>query len=285
MKILAGIILIFLLYICIEIYLETHRFVITRYEVKTKKLPKERKAKKIIFLSDFHNQKYGEKSIKLVQAIQKEHPDLILVGGDMLVGKSTIPYTNAVDFVKQLPAIAPVYYTNGNHEQRMHEKPEIYENLYWQYKEELEKEGVVFLNNDRIVFDEDNFQIVGMELPKKCYTKIKKAELELSEMKERIGEKEDRFTILMAHHPGYAKQYWQWGADLVLSGHLHGGVVRLPFLGAAISPQYHLFPRYSGGYYKEGEQGIIVSKGLGMHTIKIRLWNPAEMVVFTLQGE
>ena len=285
MKILAWIILIFIVYIFIEIFWETHHFVITRYEVKAKKLPKEMRAKKIIFLSDFHNQKYGEKSKKLVEAIQNEHPDLILIGGDMLVGKSTIPYDNAVDFVKQLPKIAPVYYTNGNHEQRMHEKPEVYGNRYFQYKEELEKDGVVFLNNDRILFGEENIQIVGMEIPKKCYTKIKKTELELSEIKERIGEKEDGFTILMAHHPGYAKQYWQWGADLVLSGHLHGGVVRLPFLGAAISPQYHLFPRYSGGYYKEGEKGIIVSRGLGMHTIKIRLWNPAEMVVFTLQGE
>ena len=285
MKILTGIILIFLLYILIEIHWETHHFVITRYEVKSKKLPKEMKAKKIVFLSDFHNQNYGEKSIKLVEAIRKEQPDLILIGGDMLVGNSKIPYENALDFVKQLPKIAPVYYANGNHEQRMHEKPEIYGDLYWKYKQELESEGVVFLMNDTILFGEEKIRLSGMELPQKCYRKLKNTELELSEIEERIGKGKEGFTILMAHHPGYAKQYWRWGADLVLSGHLHGGVVRLPLLGAAISPQYHLFPRYYGDYYKEGEKGIIVSRGLGMHTIKIRLWNPAEMVVFTLQGE
>lgn len=285
MKILVGIILIFLLYILIEIYWETHHFVITRYEVKSKKLSKEGKPKKIIFLSDFHNQSYGEKSIKLVDAIRKEHPDVILIGGDMIVGKNNVPYTNALDFVKQLPKIAPVYYANGNHEQRMHENPKVYGEIYWNYKKELEKEGIVFLINSTVSFGDDDIWISGMELPKRCYTKIKKEALELSEIEERMGHKEEGFYILMAHHPGYAKKYWQWGADLVLSGHLHGGVVRVPFLGAAISPQYHLFPRYSGGYYKEGEKGIIVSKGLGMHTIKIRLWNPAEVIVFNLQGE
>lgn len=285
MKILLGIIVIFLLYILIEIYWETHHFVVTRYEVKSQKLPKEMKAKKIVFLSDFHNQNYGEKSIRLVEAIRKEHPDLILIGGDMLVGNSKVPYKNAVDFVKQLPKIAPVYYANGNHEQRMHEDAQIYGNLYWDYKKELEKAGVVFLVNEDIIYGEEKIQIEGLELPKKCYEKFKKPTLEVAEIEERIGKVKDGFTILMAHHPEHVKTYWQWGADLVLSGHLHGGVVRLPLVGAAISPQYQIFPRYSGDYYKEGNQGIIVSKGLGMHTIKIRLWNKAEMVVFTLQGE
>lgn len=284
MKILLGIIVIFILYILIEIYWETHHFVVTRYTVRSKKLPKEMK-KKIIFLSDFHNQSYGEKSVKLVEAIRKESPDLILIGGDMLVGNSKIPYDNALDFVKQLPEIAPVYYANGNHEQRMHEKPKAYKDLYWKYKEELEKAGIVFLVNDGIFYGEEKIRIVGMELPYKCYDKFKKTPLQLAEMEERIGKTGGEFTILMPHHPEYAKEYWQWGADLVLAGHLHGGVVRLPFIGAAIDPQYRLFPRYSGNYYQEGEKGIIVSKGLGVHTINLRLWNKAEMIVFTLQGE
>lgn len=285
MKILAGIILIFLLYILIDIYWEMHHFVITRYEVKSKKLPKDRKAKKVVFLSDFHNQNYGEKSIQLVEAIRKEQPDFILIGGDMLVGNSKVPYKNALDFVKQLPKIAPVYYTNGNHELRMHENPKTYGDLYWKYKQELEQEGVIFLNNDTIFFNEEKIRIAGIELPQKCYEKFKEAELDLKEIESRVGKIEEGFTILMAHHPLYAECYWNWGADLVLAGHLHGGVVRLPFFGAVISPQYRLFPKYSGDYYQKGEKGIIVSRGLGMHTIKIRLWNPAEVVVFTLQGE
>jgi len=285
MKILAGIILIFLFYILIEIYWETHHFVITRYEVKSQKLSKDMKKKKVVFLSDFHNQNYGEKSIQLVETIQKEQPDLILIGGDMLIGNSKTPYEKALDFVKQLPKIAPVYYANGNHEQRMHEDLKVYGNLYRSYQQELEKAGVIFLMNDTISLDEGKILISGMELPRKCYEKFKTAELTISEIEERIGKSKDEFTILMAHHPVYADCYWDWGADLVLSGHLHGGVVRIPFMGAVISPQYRLFPKYSGGYYQKGEKGIIVSRGLGMHTIKIRLWNPAEVVVFTLQGE
>ena len=287
MKILLGIICIFIIYIAIEIYWETHSFVITRYDVKTKKLPKDMVQKKIVFLSDFHNQDYGEHAQKLVDAIRREEPDLILIGGDMVVGKKDIPCTNGLEFVRQLPDIAPVYYANGNHEQRMHEREYLYGRKFWEYKEELEKSGVHFLMNEDVVLGEgeEQIRITGLEIPIACYKKFKKRAISLSEVEERIGEVKDEFQILLAHHPAYAQTYWEWGADLVLSGHLHGGVVRLPFVGAVINPQYHLFPKYSGDYYKHGDKGIIVSRGLGMHTIKIRLWNRAEIVVFTLNGQ
>lgn len=287
MKILLGIICIFLIYIAIEIYWETHSFIIKRYEVKTKKLPTDMKQKKIIFLSDFHNQEYGKNSEKLVEAIRKEQPDLILIGGDMVVGKKDIPCTNGLEFVKQLPSIAPVYYANGNHEQRMKERESWYGRKFLDYKEELDKYGIHFLMNEDVVLGEgeEKIRITGLEIPIACYKKFEKLPLYLADIEECIGHVKDGFQLLLAHHPAYAKTYWEWGADLVLSGHLHGGVVRIPFIGAVINPQYHLFPRYSGDYYKNGDKGIIVSRGLGMHTIKIRLWNRAEMVVFTLEGK
>lgn len=287
MKTIWWIVTFFLLYVVVEIYWETHHFVITRYKVKTKKFSKQTQGIKIVFLSDLHNQMYGEHSWKLLNAIQKESPDLILIGGDMLVGNPKISYEPALDFIKQLPTIAPVYYGNGNHEQRMHEQKEMYGRKFWNYKEALEKVGVTFLINETRIFEKNGemIHLTGIEIPKRCYQKFKQVYLAKAEMEERIGCGKEGFQILLAHHPGFAKTYWEWGADLILSGHLHGGVVRLPFLGAAISPQFRLFPRYSGSYYQEGERGIIVSKGLGMHTIKIRFWNPAEVVVFTLHGE
>lgn len=287
MKVLLCAIGIFFVYIVIEIAWETHHFKVTRYEVKTNKLGKEMRALKLVFLSDLHNQKYGTNSENLVETIKKEMPDLILIGGDMLIGKKDVSYEPAATFVSQLPAIAPVYYANGNHEQRMHEQRERYGDSFEKYRRTLEDAGVVFLMNDTVTIEKEKQQIIltGMELPKKCYQKFKRIALSQEDIETCVGKASQKYQILMAHHPRYAKSYWKWGADLVLSGHLHGGVARIPFLGAAISPQFQVFPRYSGDYYREGEKGIIVSKGLGVHTIKIRFWNPAEVIVFTLQGE
>jgi predicted MPP superfamily phosphohydrolase len=81
------------------------------------------------------------------------------------------------------------------------------------------------------------------------------------------------------------KNYVEWGADLVLSGHLHGGIVRIPGLVGAISPSFEIFPKYSGDLYYEEDTAIVVSKGLGTHTINIRLFNSAEVVVIHLKSD
>ena len=109
----------------------------------------------------------------------------------------------------------------------------------------------------------------------------------MEKMTEIMGTPEsDAYRILMVHQPDFAPVYLDWGADLVLSGHLHGGIVRIPGIGAVMSPQLRLFPKYSGGDYKEaGEKRVIVSKGLGTHTINLRLFNPAEMIAIRLKGE
>ena len=115
---ILTLLMIVALYLIIEIYRETHTFVVTHYEIESEKLSKESGEIRVAFLSDFHNQEYGPKSCDLVHVIAAENPDYILIGGDMLVGKRGLSYENAVNLVSQLPKIAPVYYANGNHEQR-----------------------------------------------------------------------------------------------------------------------------------------------------------------------
>ena len=112
-------------------------------------------------------------------------------------------------------------------------------------------------------------------------------ELQVEEIEERVGERSgDTYRILMAHNPAYMDVYWEWGADLVLSGHLHGGVVRLPLVGGVITPQMQLFPRYSGDMYKGKDgQSCVVSRGLGTHTVNVRLYNMAELVSLTFVGK
>ena len=97
----------------------------------------------------------------------------------------------------------------------------------------------------------------------------------------------DTYTILIAHNPDYFPEYAAWGADLVLSGHVHGGIARLPLLGGVLSPAYRLFPKYDGGMFRENNSIMILGRGLGTHTIPVRFLNPGELVVVELhkQGE
>lgn len=287
LKLMIGLALL-VLCMCIEIWRELHSFRVVTYKITSKKLKGIKEARKIIFLSDLHNHVYGDKNRKLIQKIDEIDPDLILIGGDMLVGKKNSYYGPALEFVKAIAEKFPVYYASGNHEQRMREIPENYCYSYPEYKKELAACGVCFLENASMefLFDECPVNITGLEIPVKCYRHFYKEELSDQEITERIGiPRKDAYQILLAHNPGYMKEYLRWGADLVLSGHLHGGIVRIPGIAGVISPAFDIFPKYSGDHYKEGDTDIVVSKGLGVHTICVRLFNPAEVVVLRLDEE
>lgn len=275
----------------LEIYRELHYFRVTHYTIESQKFKGFSRDLNLIFLSDLHNRVYGEKNEPLLQAIRNEKPDLILIGGDMLVGKEDASYDIALDFTSQLPEIAPVLYATGNHEQRMREKPEIYQAAYADYRQQLKDRGVLFLENGscRIEAGTVLLEISGVELPSASYKKLKKLPIRASDIaeylhKDSVSVTEDSvYRILLAHNPAYMNAYKGWGADLILSGHLHGGVMRLPGIGGVITPQAFLFPKYSGEMTKEGEQTIIVSRGLGTHTINIRLFNQPEVVSICLK--
>ena len=273
--------------IAAEVWRELHRFVVTEYEITSPKLAGEGQERRIVFLSDLHNHEYGERNCELVEAVREAKPDLILVTGDMLVGKPGRSAEKAAAFMRQLPGIAPVYYANGNHEQRMRENPKKYGSIYQEYKEELEQAGIIWLENASCPLDWEGrrVRIYGLEIPMACYFRPRRYHPVAADIRERLGEPaEEEYNILLAHHPEFAGLYKAWGADLILSGHLHGGIARLPGIGGVISPQAGLFPKYSGECSREGDTSIVVSKGLGTHTINLRFWNPAEMIVLRVRG-
>ena len=281
--IIIGILVAAVLFVFAEMYRELHTFRVTRYRVASPKLTGK---KTWVFLSDLHNQVYGENNCKLIDAVKNESPDLILIGGDMLVGKNGHSYEPALACVKELVKIAPVYYANGNHEERMKLKPEKYDQSYALYREKLLEFGVHLLENESTVLSDDSkVRLTGLEIPLECYTHLKRREMPGGAIKERIGNRDpEAFQVLLAHNPSYMKEYLAWGADLILSGHLHGGMVRIPGIGGVIGPDFVLFPKYSGEMRRVGDQTVIVSKGLGTHTIHIRLFNPAEIVVLSLNN-
>lgn len=327
----------------LEIRRELHTFRVSRYTVHSEKLSGLAQDVQLVFLSDLHNHVYGENNRRLLDAIQNEHPDLILIGGDMLVGKETIPYDTAFDFVSHLSEIAPVLYANGNHEQRMKEEPEKYVYSYQEYKQALEKKGIHFLENesctDQWTGNSENdrlkLEFTGLELPLQSYKKCKKYPVSVQLIEECLnlnyrknengykfdtgnksplsadktdesdikyqdqtlsqcqklyrkeGHRQEKqmksYKVLLAHNPAYVDAYKEWGADLILCGHLHGGIVRIPGIGCIITPQFFLFPKYSGELTQEGNQTIVVSRGLGTHTVNLRLFNTAEVISLKLK--
>lgn len=285
-KIILIIVAVFIVYCLIEMIRELRDFRVTKYRICSQKLNGIKREKKIIFLSDLHNRMYGEENERLLESIRNQHPDLILIGGDMLVRKDGNSYDKTVHFLAKLPGICPVYCANGNHEQKLKELPDKYEQSYEEYKKALTASGIHMLENasETVKLDEVPVKLSGLEIPLGAYVRFGKKELSLKEITDRIGEHGDDYQILLAHHPGYMKEYLAYGADLILGGHYHGCVVQLPGIGGVISTNFTLFPKYSGGIYQEGEQTAVVSRGLGTHSVPLRLWNWPELIVLELSG-
>ena len=285
-KIILIIVAVFIVYCLIEMIRELRDFRVTKYRICSQKLNGIKREKKIIFLSDLHNRMYGEENERLLESIRNQHPDLILIGGDMLVRKDGNSYDKTVHFLAKLSGICPVYCANGNHEQKLKELPDKYEQSYEEYKKALTASGIHMLENasETVKLDEVPVKLSGLEIPLGAYARFGKKELSLQEITDRIGEHGDDYQILLAHHPGYMKEYLAYGADLILGGHYHGCVVQLPGIGGVISTNFTLFPKYSGGIYQEGEQTAVVSRGLGTHSVPLRLWNWPELIVLELSG-
>ena len=283
--ILIGVII----FICIAEWIrEIVTFQVTHYNISIDKLNKLQHERKIVFLSDLHNNRYGKNNKKLLDAVKEQNPDLIVIGGDMLVGKANLSSKVAENFVSKLTEICPVYYANGNHEQRMKVYPETYGTMFQEYKDILEKNHVTFIENDCVNLNWDGcrLKLYGLEIPVTYYKKFRKQTLPVNIVEEQIGKPDESdYNILLAHNPTYTNTYLEWGADLILSGHFHGGVVRIPKLGGIITPQWHMFPKYSGELTEKNGKHVVVSKGLGAHTLKIRFLNPAEVIVLHLSGK
>ena len=245
---------------------------------------------KFVMLADLHNNSFGENNETLFEEIKRIHPDFVCIAGDMLIGNSQKPFQIAQDLVKRLAKEYPVYYGLGNHESRMQKDIKIYGDLYEQYMNPLKALGVQVLVNEKREFSvgESRFEISGYDLPMKYFEKFNRYEFRTEQISQVLGTvngEDSKYRILLAHNPVYFKQYSDWGADLTLSGHLHGGIIRLPFLGGVITPQAKLFPRYCAGCYTIGNKKMVVSRGLGTHTVPFRIGNPEELSVICLQPE
>lgn len=271
------------LFLIVVMIRDSNRFVPLQYQISD---PRIRKKLRLVLLADLHNKSYGKENEKLLTAIADAQPDLILSAGDLMTSVPEHSMAVAEHLVEQLAARYPFYYGNGNHEYRIYHEEEKYGGMGKEYRSVLERCNVRLLENETVQLQSYGVRIAGLDLSHEYYKKFKEGELPLSEINELLGAcSGDWFTILIAHNPVFFESYAAWGADLTLSGHVHGGVMRLPFLGGVLSTSFRLFPKYDGGLFKIGKKTMVVSRGLGSHTIPVRIFNPAELVIIDLWPE
>lgn len=262
---------------------------VVEYTINNNKIPKEFNDYIIVQISDLHNKSFGENNKTLLDMIINNKPNVIFITGDLIDGENK-NFNVALDLLKELSKNYKVYYITGNHEQKALIKK--YKDLYEKYFKELENIDAVHLDNEMITLQEENshINVYGLTIPFKCYKylfdKDKNLDLEEKYIENKLGTlNNNEYNILLAHTPFYFKEYAKWGADLVLAGHVHGGIIRLPYFGGLLSPNRHFFPKYDLGEYKINDSTMIVTKGLGGSKVLIRVNCKPEIVKITLKSE
>ena len=276
-----GILIALIVFFLIVNICDMNRFVVSEYTFSSDKVTKEAT---FVFLSDLHDKRYGKDNRKLLAAIEQAKPDIVLVGGDMIVASPDEKNAHAKAFMCTLAERYKIYHGMGNHEYRSDLYRDVYHDMYDEYSRPLLERNVTFLRNEKVLLPEYNIELGGIQIDRKYYKKFSVRPMEDSYAQEIMGANDDKhYNILLAHNPDYFKQYAAYGSDLILAGHLHGGIVRLPLLGGMASPAVRFFPRYTGGLYREKASRMVVSRGLGTHTLPMRIFNPAELVVLHIK--
>ena len=251
---------------------------LNKHAIKSYKLPSEFDGFMIAQISDLHNAEIGDDNEKLLALLKEADPDIIAITGDMIDSRR-VDIQVALDFAKEAIKIAPCYYVNGNHELRVLE----YEDL----KEGLKEIGVIILENEKATIskEDESLTIIGLSDPSLESGYIYTEEGKILDLYlNKLSKEDDNYKILLSHRPEYFDLYCEAGIDIVLSGHAHGGQIRLPFVGGIIAPHQGFFPKYDGGLYEKDETNMIVSRGIGNSLFPVRFNNRPEVVLIQLQA-
>ncbi len=260
--------------------IELRFFRLTTYELQNVKTTE---GFRIALIADLHGFSYGKGNERLLSAIRGAKPDLILIAGDLIVREKVAQYESMATFTAELSRIATTCFSYGNHEARA----KIENPSFAVFEETLQKSGVILLRNEskNVTVHGNTLTLYGLDLPLSYYEKRKEQTLPDGFLNETLGLcDEQSFSILLAHNPAFGDDYFRWGADLTVSGHTHGGLVRIPGGKSVVSPELKLFPKYDGGHYEQDDQHLVVSKGLGTHTFHIRIFDRAEVVLIDVKS-
>ena len=228
---------------------------------------------RLALVTDLHSCDYGENQQELLDAIAAQHPDAVLLGGDII--DDDIPREKGELFVSEAAKAYPTYYVSGNHEYRTDDIQGI--------KDFIRSAGVTVLEGDcaALPLEGQTIQICGVDDPEGVGQET--MDLQLAQAAAQADPA--LFTILLSHRPELIDQYRSYGVyNLILSGHAHGGQWRIPgLLNGLLAPNQGFFPQYAGGRYDFPDCTFLVSRGLARETTRIpRLFNAPELVILDI---
>lgn len=259
--------------------IENRTLSVSHYRICSEKIHGSLRA---VFVCDLHNALFGKDNRKLFEKIDALSPEVVFIPGDIIVGKPGASMDIAIHFLQELGKKYRVYVSKGNHEMRT----DVYRDLYgdmWDTLYEQTKASVTWLINEAVCIG-NNICVTGLDMDSCYYRRFSIYKMEKEYLENLLPALQPkRYNLLLAHNPDYFANYAEWGADLSLSGHVHGGMVILPLLGGVVSPMVKLFPKYYKGMYQEGEKRMIVSGGLGSHTLRFRVNNKPDISLISFE--
>lgn len=276
-RILWGIAAVLVLLFTVQGFWENSALSCNRVTVASSVLPDTFSGFRIAHVSDLHNAQMGHDNANLLSILREEAPDIIAITGDLIDSRRTDTET-AIRFVTAASAIAPCYYVTGNHESRIN--PDAYDT----FETQLENAGATVLHDEAVLLERGDEAIVlaGIDDPDFAKETERGIGLTMDPAAIQALFPEEIFSMLLSHRPEYFPTYSAAGVHLVLSGHAHGGQIRLPLLGGLFVPSQGFFPRYDAGLFTEGDSHMVVSRGIGNSLFPFRLNNRPEVVLIEL---
>ncbi|MES5894093.1 metallophosphoesterase [Bacillus cereus group sp. RP43] len=262
--------------ISIFLYLQNNLISITEVKITSSKIPSSFKGYKILQISDLHNKKFGDNQDVLIKKVKNSNPDIIVITGDLIDSKS-YDAEISLQVIRKLVKEYPIYFVTGNHEK--------WSGKYNSLEKELKKHHVTVLRNEHVSIrkGEQEINLLGIDDPEFVIGNRTEGDIVKDEIiKAKIEMQPDRYNVLLSHRPEFIEEYADEQIDLVLSGHAHGGQVRLPFIGGLVAPNQGVLPKYTAGLYEKQNTSMIVSRGLGNSIIPQRIFNRPEIVVVQL---
>lgn len=285
LKITAILILIVILFITTEVVISYKCLTVTNYKIKSDRIKKDTR---IVLISDLHDNEFGKNNKHLIDQIAKQNPDLILLDGDM-INEGSENVNQALHLIRKLRKIAPVYYALGNHELGYIRRETS--NLFVQ----LKKAGANVLEQEYqdITVNHNKIRIGGIY--EYAFRVDDKGKMSKEAMIPKIRnfledfQDSDSFKIMMSHRPDsfiFGQAADTWKIDLVVSGHAHGGQVRIPGKGGLYGADQGWFPKYVDGiHHFKTVKNMVITRGMGSDKEKLpRFNNIPEIVVIDLKS-
>ena len=274
---------------------------VTRYEIKSSRLPEGFDGFRIVQIADLHSVRTPEQAELLLTRVREEQPELIALTGDQIDShyyadhgtptegeeEGFLPDRDTLELIRELTDVAPVYAVYGNHEMMLLDDPERNP-----FKTALEEMGVTILYQQTVELTRngDSILLAGIQDPATLYKNedydgLPDTRSRMQAMLDNtLGETDpEQFVLLLSHRPEYFALYQDYPIDLALTGHAHGGQIRLPGVGGLYAPGQGWFPKYTSGVFRQGRLSMVVSRGLGNSILPLRVFDPPELVTVTLR--